>query len=54
MYVLAAKKFQLDRCCAAAQDDLHFVSIIGFECRGMDVINWHPEVRPDPFSFQTL
>lgn len=28
----------------AAQDDHQFVSIIGFECRGMDVVNWHPEV----------
>ncbi|KAL0028673.1 hypothetical protein WJX79_009914 [Trebouxia sp. C0005] len=26
-----------------AQDERQFVSIIGFECRGMDVINWHPE-----------
>lgn len=31
--------------CAAAQDDRQFVSIIGFECRGMDVVNWHPEVQ---------
>lgn len=28
----------------AAEDDRKFVSIIGFECRGMDVVNWHPEV----------
>ena len=28
----------------AAEDDRKFVSIIGFECRGMDVTNWHPEV----------
>lgn len=33
------------RCLPAAQDDRQFVSIIGFECRGMDVVNWHPEVR---------
>jgi hypothetical protein len=44
---------QLDCCCAAAQDDRQFVSIIGFECRGMDIINWHPEVRSDLFSFRT-
>lgn len=30
--------------CVAAEDDRKFVSIIGFDCRGMDVINWHPEV----------
>lgn len=29
---------------AAAEDDGKFVSTIGFDCRGMDVINWHPEV----------
>ena len=28
---------------AAAEDDRKFVSLIGFDCRGMDVINWHPE-----------
>lgn len=30
--------------CDAAEDDRKFVSLIGFDCRGMDVINWHPEV----------
>ena len=28
----------------AAEDERKFVSIIGFECRGMDVVIWHPEV----------
>lgn len=45
---------QSDRSYVAAQDDRQFVSIVGFECRGMDIINWHPEVRSDLFSFQTL
>ncbi|DBB17979.1 hypothetical protein WJX82_000373 [Trebouxia sp. C0006] len=38
--VISVKKVTRDY---TAQDDRQFVSIIGFECRGMDIINWHPE-----------
>lgn len=35
-----------------AEDDRKWVPIIGFECRGMDVIGFHPEVHFHPDTQQ--
>lgn len=31
--------------CYSALDDGNFVGIVGFDCRGLDVIDWEPQVR---------
>lgn len=37
--------------CYTASDDGKFVGIVGFECRGLDVIDWEPQV---PSALPTL
>lgn len=35
----------------AADDDGNFVPIIGFDCRGLEPIHWHPEVDSSGMYF---